>query len=152
MLDRILSGKLKKIVIEIVTFIQRLFQARDIKHYWNITAVKHNKLAHSSTAWMGVSFGKQGVGRGSGKFGEYASAKILLQRISTWALSSSLHPFYCNEIVSSSTSLISVSNFLLCLCLKLMANATKTFSLFKYLCCCFEKLVFFISRVVLGQT
>jgi len=24
---------------------------------------------------MGVSFGKQGVGRGSGKFGEYASAK-----------------------------------------------------------------------------
>lgn len=43
MLDHILSGKLgggeeKKIVIEIVTFSQRLFQARDI----NKALLKHN--------------------------------------------------------------------------------------------------------------
>lgn len=75
MLDRILRGKLKKTAIETVTFIQRHFQARDIKPYWS--KAQHNKGTHSSTACRRTSFGKEGVGNTWGTSGEHVREKYL---------------------------------------------------------------------------
>lgn len=76
----------KKPAIETVTFIQRHFQARDIKPYWS--KAQHSKVAHSSTACRGPA-----LGRTCGKYMEHiwgtCKAKVLVRRISTWALSSS---------------------------------------------------------------
>lgn len=46
----------KKPAIETVTFIQRHFQARDIKPYWS--KAQHSKVAHSSTACRGPALGR----------------------------------------------------------------------------------------------
>lgn len=108
-----------------MTFIQRLFQARDVKHYRNTTAVKDNEQRRNQN---GVSLRKQGVGRGSGEFGEHAKCKNTFTENFHLSLSSSLHPFYYNEIISSSTPLIFIFIFLLFVYLKLTVIATKMFS------------------------
>lgn len=131
MLDHILSGKLgggeeKKSSLKLWLSAKDFSKPEtSIKHYWNITTVEHNKRAHSSTAWMGWDLGSRAWEGDLANLGNMPEQKYLCIEVPHKPCHLLFALFCNNEIVSSSTPLISTSIFFLCLCLKLMANASK---------------------------